>query len=284
MIEKYQYIDIHGHVNFAAYDSDREAVIERAERSNVAMITVGTQLDTSRKAVELARVHPGMYAAIGLHPIHTTASHHDAQELGEDAKAFTSRGEQIDIEAYRQLANDPKTVAIGESGLDYYHLDEQSLSKQQSAFSAMIGLAEEVDKPLMLHIRNGDGSYSGKSAYKDAFDMLKDHHKIRGNLHFFAGNIEEAKMFLDLGYTFSFTGVVTFAKNYVEIVKYLPLDRIMSETDCPYVAPSPHRGQRNEPVYVVEVVKALAHIREQSEEVVAAQIMKNARELFSLDD
>jgi TatD DNase family protein len=135
----------------------------------------------------------------------------------------------------------------------------------------------------MLHLRNG----GGRSAYKDAFDILNTKYLIhntglRGNLHFFAGTIEEAKPFLDAGFTFSFTGVITFARSYDEIIRYLPLDRILSETDCPYVAPAPYRGTRNEPAYVVEVVKKIAEIRGEHFKNVQAQLFKNANTLFQL--
>ena len=295
-----KYIDIHGHLNFAAYDdgkpdlasgqsvvSDsskpdptggREEAIERARKAGVAMITVGTQIDTSRKAVELAEKYENMYAAIGLHPIHTSQSHHDIWELGEGGREFVSRGEAADIDAYRSLANHPKTIAIGECGLDYYRLDPDSVVKQREAFGSMIDIANESKKPLMLHIRNG----SGKSAYNDAFEMIKDRAKVLGNLHFFAGSAVEAEQFLDMGFTFSFTGVITFTRDYDEIVRYLPMDRIMSETDCPYVTPAPHRGERNEPAYVVEVVKAIARIRGEDVEKVGTAIIENARKLFGI--
>jgi TatD DNase family protein len=140
----------------------------------------------------------------------------------------------------------------------------------------MIDVANEVNKPLMLHLRNG----SGRSAYLDAYEIIKNRAKVKGNLHFFAGSIAEAKPFLDLGYYFSFTGVITFARSYDEIIKYIPLDRIMSETDCPYVSPMPYRGKRNEPVNVIEVVKWIAKIKELDEEVVRKQIISNAEEFF----
>lgn len=284
-----KYFDIHGHLNFSAYDADRpslpasrEEAVKRAQSSGVGMITVGTQLDTSKSAVELAEKYENMWATVGLHPVHTSRSHHDAQELGEGgsppAGGFTSRGEVPDIEAYRALANNPKTVAIGECGLDYYRLEEDSIAKQRAVFESMIDLANDVKKPLMLHIRSG----SGKSAYNDACRILKSRAKVPGDLHFFAGSIEEAKRFLDLGFSFSFTGVVTFTKDYDEIVKYLPLDRIMSETDCPYVTPIPYRGKRNEPVYVIEVVKSIARIRGENEDTVAGQLLRNASRFFNI--
>jgi TatD DNase family protein len=274
-----KYFDIHSHMNFAAYDADREEVIKRSQTAGIGMITVGTQIDTSKAAVKLAQTHAGMYAAIGLHPIHTSASHHDSAELGEGAKDFTSRGEVANIEDYRTLANDPKTVAIGESGLDYFRLEPESVAKQVKAFETMIDLANEVRKPLMLHIRNG----SGKSAYKDAFEILKTRSTVNGNLHFFAGSPEEAKPFLDLGYTFSFTGVITFARNYDEVINYIPLSRIMTETDCPYVTPAPYRGKRNEPSYVIEVIKALANIRKEDEAVVIKQVAENVSRVFGIE-
>ena len=273
-----KYIDIHGHLNFVAFDNDRNEVIESSKKANVTMVTVGTQLDTSKLAVKLAEENDSVYAIIGLHPIHTSKSHHDVQELGEGNKEFTSRGEVVDIESYKILAKNKKTVAIGECGLDYYHADPESESKQIKAFEQMIDLANEVNKPLMLHLRNG----SGKSAYLNAYDILPSRSKVCGDLHFFAGNKEEAKPFLDLGYYFSFTGVITFTRDYDEVIKYLPLDRIMSETDCPYVSPLPYRGKRNEPAYVVEVVKAIARIKGREEDFVARQIIDNANRFFSL--
>jgi len=273
-----KYIDIHGHINFATYDTDRDEVIKRTLEAGVAMVTVGTQYDTSVSALELAKRSESMFAVIGVHPIHTSKSHHDVQELGEGNKEFTSKGEVVDLEKYLILANNPKTVAIGECGLDYYHLDDESKDKQETAFLSMINLANEVNKPLMLHIRNG----SGKSAYNDAYQILRQHAKVKGDLHFFAGSIEEARPFLDLGYSFSFTGVITFARNYDEMIRYIPLDRIMSETDCPYVSPIPYRGKRNEPANVIEVVKTIAKIKGENEEVVREQIINNANDFFKV--
>ena len=164
-------------------------------------------------------------------------------------------------------------VAIGECGLDFYRLERESVAKQQDAFVRQIELANEVGKPLMLHIRQ---------AYKEAYEILKVRAKVLGNLHFFAGTTEEAKPFLDLGFSFSFTGVISFARSYDEVLRFLPLDRIMSETDAPYVAPAPHRGMRNEPSYVVEVVKKIAEIRGEEQEKVRTQLLENARRFFGI--
>ncbi len=297
-MSSFSYIDIHSHVNFVAFDADREATITRALDAGVAMINVGTQQDTSRKAVELAeKYEQGVYAIVGLHPVHTSKSFHDEKELGEGGKEFTSRGEVFENAYYLELAKHPKVLGIGECGLDYYHdtnprMGSNDTNKiQEEAFRKQIELAISVKKPLMLHLRNPSTSsgqaVSGRSAYNDAFSILNSYFishgaSLRGNLHFFAGSIEEAKPFLELGFTFSFTGVVTFAKDYETIVKFLPLDRILSETDSPYVTPAPYRGKRNEPLYVQEVVKAIARIRGEDEEAVRTQIIKNAEELFSI--
>ena len=254
-----KYIDIHSHLNFATYDSSRDDVIKRMVDNGVSTIIVGTQIDTSRIAVEIAEKNKNIYATIGLHPTH-------------------SKGEIPNIEEYRKLAINNKVVAIGECGLDYYHCDESSFLKQKQVFESMIDIANEVNKPLMLHIR----SSKDKSAYKDAYEVIKSRANILGNIHFFAGSIPEAKPFLDIGFTFSFTGVITFTRDYDEIIKYLPIDRIMSETDAPYVTPVPYRGKTNEPLFVKEVVKKIADIRGEDEDKVRANIIDNAYRMFSI--
>lgn len=280
-IEMPEYIDIHSHLNFNAYAEDREATIKRALDEKVWMINVGTQLDTSKSAVELAHQYEnGVYAIVGLHPIHTSKSYHDENELGAGGKSFVSKGETFAVDSYRALLSDPKTVALGECGLDYFHLEEESIAKQKQAFIEQIELANEVGRPLMLHIRNG--SSTSAHAYRDAYEILKSHAKILGDVHFFAGDWEEAKLFLDLGFTLSFTGVITFARNYDEVIKKAPLNMIMSETDCPYVTPIPHRGKRNEPLYVKEVVKAIAEIRGEELKKVKKQLVDNAFRVLKL--
>ena len=272
----YRYIDIHTHTNFAAFEKDREDVIKRAQEAGVALINVGTQKDTSQKAVEIAEKYEnGVYATVGLHPIHTAKSFHNEEEIGEGGKEFTSHEEQFDYDFYKQLALHPKAVAIGECGLDYYRGTGNVLSikVQEEIFRKQIELAIEVKKPLMLHIR---------SAYTDAFKILKTYTGVKGNLHFFTGTPEEAKPFLDLGFSFSFTGVISFTHDYDEVVRYLPLGRIMSETDAPFVAPVPYRGKRNEPAYVVEVVKKITEIRNEDFETVRAQLLKNAEQFFGI--
>lgn len=293
-----KFFDAHTHVQFVAFDSDYKEVIGRALDSGAGLINVGTQKDTSRRAVQIANEYSsGVYAAVGLHPTHTAKSFHDKQELGggEAARAFTSRGEEFDYEFYKNLALDKKVLAIGECGLDYYRLTEETKEKQKEVFIQQIELAKEVQKPLMIHCRE---------AFRDLIKILQaTSWKLQSNpgiIHFFSGTKEDARELLNLGFSFTFGGVITFARpvrnapattsemlagaggDYDEIIKFIPMDRILSETDAPYVAPVPYRGKRNEPAYVVEVVKKLAEIKEIEFEEMRKQILKNAENCFNL--
>src|SRR6202142_2448046 len=268
-----KYFDAHTHVNFVAYNDDREATILRARDAEVGMNVVGTQLDTSKAAVALAEKYEHVWATIGLHPVHTAKSYHDTKELGEGGKEFTSRGEIFDMAAYEALGANPRVIAVGECGLDYYRTEENTKKIQKEAFVQQIELANKLNKPLMLHIRN---------AYDDALEILKAHAKVRGDVHFFAGDWAIARKFLDLGFTLSFTGVVTFTHDYHEVVKNAPLDMILSETDAPYITPTPYRGKRNEPAYVEHVVRKIAEIRGEDAGAVSTQIMANAKRVFGI--
>lgn len=303
MSTKVKYFDVHTHVNLAAYAEDYKEVISRALGAGVGMVNVGTQKDTSLRAVELAREYKdeAVYATVGLHPVHTSPSFHDEQELANNN--FNKTGEVFDIAGYRKLAEDPKVVAIGECGLDYFHLPEgnepEAKRKQKEAFIAQMELAHEVGKPLMIHCRSGvperaspDGA--GRDAYSDLLEILNTHSSLfdasnPGIMHFFAGTMDEAKRFLDLGFSFTFGGAITFpqkknAPDYASVVRMLPMDRILSETDAPYVAPIPHRGKRNEPAYVIETVKKLAELKGVSEEEMARVTIENTRRAFKLTE
>jgi TatD DNase family protein len=284
------FFDTHTHVQFSGYDEDRSEVIERAMASDLRMINVGTQKDTSRAAVELAEKYPQtMYAAIGLHPVHTSRSFHDSQELGcgDAATAFTSRGEVFEMDYYRALALHPKTVAIGECGLDYFHFTEdepreKQIEKQKAAFLAQIELAKEVKKPLMIHCRN---------AFDDLIEFVRPHASglNPGVIHFFTGSVEDAKALLELGFSFTFGGAITFPArkgktqgDYDEVISIIPIDRILSETDAPYVTPIPFRGKKNEPSYIPYIVKRLAELKNVSAEKMKAQIWQNAQRIFGV--
>jgi TatD DNase family protein len=281
----FPFLDAHTHVQFSAYDADRDEVINRALKSGVRFINVGTQRDTSQNAVLLAKKYDdGVYAAIGLHPIHTGKSHHDADELGNSGPAieFASSGEVFDRDYYHALAVDSKTVAIGECGLDYYLMDndarQAAIPKQKDAFYAQIELSKEVKKPLMIHSRD---------AFSDTLDILKATGAQEGIAHSFIRTIDEARAFLDMGFYFTFAGNITFKPRVDkpsadEVIKFIPIDRILSETDAPYLAPVPYRGKRNEPMYVIEVVKKLAMLKGVSMEEMADTIAKNAKRAFGI--
>ncbi|MEK7181360.1 MAG: TatD family hydrolase [Patescibacteria group bacterium] len=301
-----KYIDAHTHAHFAVFKDDYKHVIGRAIDSGVSVVNVGTQRDTSKRAVEVAHeLGEGVWAVVGLHPIHTEKSFHDEQELGSvdpitisnsrelenkeggDSRGFTSRGEEFDYEYYKKLALDSKVVAIGECGLDYFRIMnnesgimnvEEVKKRQKDAFIKQIELAKEVQKPLMIHCRD---------AFDDLVAILDLHFtlhnsKAPGIVHFFTGTKENAKVLLGMDFYFTFGGVVTFTRDYDEIIKLIPMDRILSETDAPYVTPVPFRGKRNEPAYVIYVVRKLAEIKGVTEEEMTEQIWSNAKRVFGI--
>ena len=274
------FFDVHTHTHFAAFADDTDAVIRRALEAGAWMVNVGTQRDTSVGAVETAHHYKeGVYATVGLHPVHTAKSYHDTEECGDtkEAKGFTSRGEEFDHDHYFKLGQDTKVVAIGECGLDYYRLEEDTKPRQKIAFERQIVLAKELEKPLMIHCRN---------AFEDLIDMLNAKRStlnaVPGIVHFFSGTKEDAHSLLDLGFCFSFGGVITFAWDYDEVVRYIPIDRILLETDAPYITPIPYRGRRNEPMYIVEVAKKLGEIKQLPFEIVGQKTTENARKLFGM--
>lgn len=279
----FKYFDAHTHVHFAAFKDDWRETVQRALEQDTWLLTVGTQQQTSRGAVETARAFAeGVYAAVGLHPTHTDKSFHDEKELGapEGSGGFTSRGEQFDPAYYKELALDPKVVAIGECGLDYFRIEgdlEGKKRRQREAFEAQIALAHEVRKPLMVHCRN---------AFDDLIGMLDERRAALapepGIIHFFTGTAEDAKRLLELGFSFTFGGVVTFARDYDAALAMLPIENILSETDAPYVSPAPYRGKRNEPAYVAEVVKKLAGLKGVGVEEMAEAIRANAKRVFGI--
>jgi TatD DNase family protein len=269
-----KYIDTHAHLNLSQFTDDYQAVFDICAEKEVGVINVGTRKETSQLAVELANEQPNTWAIIGIHPCSVIDV--DPDDLG----AKTAEPE-FDYGFYKELATNEKTVGIGECGFDYFHNAEDTYEQQREVFLAQIALANEVGKPLMLHLRNSPKP-GGRDAYDDALDILKTEATVAGNAHFYAGTTEQAKAFFDIGYTISFTGVITFAKPYQELVQYAPLDLIHGETDCPYVTPVPYRGQRCEPWMVQEVYKKIAEFKELDEAVVQEQLYKNAHTLWKL--
>ncbi len=281
-----KYIDTHSHLNLSAFNDDIEAVIASCNERDVAVINIGTKEATSARAVELALQNESMYAIIGLHPIQTAPAFHDEEELGEGSTAFLSKGEKFDVDFYRDLAKKGMVVGVGECGFDYYHTTAGSYAVQEEAFIAQIQFANEIGVPLMIHTRGpkpNEESPTGRSVYADVYDVLKQYAKVPFNVHFYAGTYQEAKAFFDIGGTVSFTGVITFASVYEELVRNIPLELMHGETDCPYVAPVPYRGKRCEPWMVEEVYKKIAMIRNEDAEMVRLQLLENASKFYRLN-
>lgn len=276
-------VDTHTHVNFNAFREDGSDVIDRSLRESIWMINVGSQLTTSKRAVNIAADYKeGVYAAIGLHPIHLHEIKVDESEI-----VFKSRKEEFNPEEYRALASNPKTIAIGETGLDYYHLPEgkdpeEVKKKQEEVFKQQIALAIELDKPITIHSRGTEDDPNG--VYQDIMAILKQFPKAKGVIHCYSGDLKTAQQFIEMEYLISFTGIITFknAKEIQSVAKELPLDKILVETDAPYLAPDPYRGKRNEPAYVKYVAQKIAELKGISLEEVAEVTTENAKHLFKL--
>ena len=253
-------IDSHAHLDDLRYDTDRDNVLQRAQTAGIeAIVTIGCDLATSQAAVALAHAHPNIFATIGVHP-------HEAKEIGEGW-----------YESFRSLAQHPKIVAYGEIGLDY-HYDHSPREIQRQRFREQIHLARELALPLVIHTRE---------AQEDTVMILREEGAVDvgGVFHCFSGDMWLAKDALDLGFYLSFSGVLTFknATMLRDIAKTVPLDRLMVETDCPYLAPVPYRGKRNEPAYVQYVAETLAEIRGNgSVESVARATVENTKRVFRI--
>jgi len=276
-------VDTHAHVNFKDFKKDYKDVLKHAHKQGVVVINVGSQISTSQRAVKLAQEFDKTFAAIGLHPIQL-----QPMKIKEAGVIFKSRAEEFDPAAYQQLAREKQVKAIGECGLDYYHLPNgnqiEAKKKQKQVLQQQIDLANAEDLPMILHCRGSKIDYL--DAYKDLFKELKNNlPKKRGVLHCFGANWELAEQFLELGFYLGFTGVITFDQTgkSIELLQKIPEDRILSETDCPYLTPEPFRGQRNEPVYVEYVVKKIAEVRQISFVQAAEITFRNAKTLFELE-
>ncbi len=275
-------IDSHCHLQFNAFNQDRLEVIGRMRQENIGGIIIGGNYGESQQAIELAEKEK-FFASIGLHPIHV-------EEINDGFQG-TVEAEKFEKEKFANFLKNPIVKAIGECGLDYFHLqDVNKKQEQKEIFKAQVDLAKEFKKPLILHIRDkGDFTPPAfgvrASAYRDVLDILQEKKYFGENIgvvHFFSANWEIAQKFLGLGFCLSFTGVITFTKQYDEIVKNIPLEKILVETDSPYVAPNPFRGKRCEPIYVKYVAQKIAEIKNISFEEVAEQTTKNCVKLFNL--
>lgn len=249
--------DTHAHYDDEAFDRDRDELLKSMNEAGVAFIVnVGASIDSTGKALELAGKYPFLYAAIGVHPSETEGMTKD------------------DLSWLKEKAADPKVVAIGEIGLDYYWPDPDK-AIQKKWFEEQLQLASETGLPIIVHSRD---------AAQDTLEILKEwqKEKIKGVIHCFSYTKEIAREYLNMDYYFGIGGVLTFknAKKLIEAVEYIPMNRILLETDCPYLAPEPYRGKRNQSTYIDLVAERLAEIKKISKEEVLTITMQNAKEFY----
>lgn len=258
------YFDIHSHINFSQFDEDRDEIIREMKNRNIWTITVGTDEKTSKEAVDLADKHENIFATVGIHPT--------------DKEGF-------DRDYFEELVSNEKVVGVGECGLDYFRIEKDDSSekdRQRKLFIEQVEFALQKNLPIMIH---GRPSPKNMDAYEDMLDILEDFKSdvsLRGDVHFFVGDIEIARKFLDLGFYISFDGPITFTKEYDEVVRFAPLDRICVETDAPFAAPAPYRGKRNNPLYVKEIVERVAEIRDEDINSVKDTLVINALKLWNI--
>jgi TatD DNase family protein len=257
-----QFVDSHAHLDGPEFDADREAVIERARAAGLRYLLViggASGPEQMGAALPIAESHDGIYAAAGIHP-------HDA-----------SKAQDAHFDHLRRLARQPKFLAVGEIGLDYYY-DHSPREVQKQVLFRQLDLAREVKLPIIIHCRD---------AWPDLREIIRAHWRhtgLGGILHCFSGTLEDALELMDWGFLVSFAGNLTFkkAEDVRAVAGGIPLDRLLTETDCPYLAPVPHRGKRNEPAYVVEVTRELARLHNLSEEEMGQRAVRNFTEFFRL--
>ena len=270
----YRYVDVHCHPNLHSLKGDQEGVIGRMKGEGVLGIVVGVDEESSIEAVRLADAHEHLYACIGLHPNYSSS-------------------ENFNISKFSELIQNKKVVGVGECGLDFFRqsttkagesVEEGWKEKQWEVFKAQVQFALSNDLPLMIHCRptlGSDDAYEDMASY---FESLQGEYKerLRGNMHFFVGGLAVAQRFWALGFTTSFTGVITFSHDYDEVVREAPAEALLTETDAPYATPVPHRGEVNEPQYVRFVTEKIAELRGESVENTQKNILQNAERLFGI--
>lgn len=256
-------VDTHAHLDFPQFDDDRSELIERLQAEDVAIINIATDLESIEKVVKLANDFPNIYAAIGLHPTDV------------DSNTLLQVPDLLD-QLKHLISTNSKIVAIGEVGLDYFHDSSKATAEiQKTALRQFLTLAQELDVPVVFHCRD---------AYGDLLTILKDYEGLRGVIHCFAGSLEQAEKFIEIGMHISFTAIVTYPKNdaLLRLIAQIPLEKILLETDCPFLSPQTRRGQRNDPMSIFDVARAIAAGRGVEDDVVLTATTKNAQSLFGL--
>ena len=281
------YIDTHCHLNFNDYKEDALEIAKKTLSEDTEMIVVGSMLRTSARAVDFAeKFSKGVYSAIGLHPCHLINQTVENEKDESDKYRFITQAEVYREEDYQKLIDSSnKVIAIGEIGLEYFRLpdDKKELEKikelQKQVFKKQLNLAKKNNLPIIIHCREAhDDLYSILYDFVEGKTLSEDW----GVIHCFSGDYELAKKYNSLGLKISFTGLITFANQWDEVIKKIPLEKIMVETDSPYLSPIPYRGKRNEPLNVKEVVKKIAELKGLEVDEVAKITYNNAKQLFKI--
>jgi len=278
-------IDTHAHLNFNAFKNDLDEVVRRSLAENVWVINVGTKYQTSKRAVEIAEKYEGNFAAIGLHPIYSTSGLVKIKTDPEEGD-FEAKGEDFTKEKYQELAlsagsgqaRSKKVVAIGEIGLDYYYKPktkrklELFKEKQKEVFLEQLDLAKELNLPVIFHCR---------MAHDDLLEILRNIQNVQGVIHCFTGNWEQAKEYLEMGFFLGFNGII-YKLDLKEVIEKTPLEKILIETDCPYLVPPQAGAKRNEPIFVKYIAQEIAKIKNLDFQKVAEVTTQNAKNLFKI--
>jgi TatD DNase family protein len=283
-LERPWLIDTHCHIDGPSFDTERGAMLQRMHDKRIFGITIGTTLGNSERAIALAEQHEGLWASVGLHPEHLSSNFHDPEEGEQPEKTF-------DRERLERIARSSlKVVAIGETGIDLYRIDanrsrEEAQAAQEASFIAHMDVAEELGLPVVIHCREALGRLAELLE-----ERLKAGHIFSGVVHSFTGTWEEAERLIGLGCYIALNGIVTFppkktadpARSLDRTIKQIPLDRLLLETDSPFLAPVPHRGERNEPTWVEDVAQYVAGVRGIELDELARITTANAARLFRL--
>jgi TatD DNase family protein len=263
----YFMFDIHSHLNFIAFEKDYAEIIGRSFNNGIkGIINIGSNLETSKKAIKIAHefFNKKIYATVGLHPIYIN-------------------DEKFNLKKYQQIAKDSKVKAIGEIGLDYYRIsDIKTQNLQKTLFLKQLNLAKKSNLPIILHCRGNQER--PLKAYEEMLDILKKYPNLTGVIHCFEANWKIAEQFLYSNFLISFTGIITFSDNekIKEVIKKIPLDKILTDTDCPYLTPKPFRGKRNEPLYVKYIIQKIAEIKQINFKKIDQATTQNAMKLFKI--
>lgn len=277
------FIDTHSHVNFNAFKDDADNIIRYSLDNNTWMILVGSEYKTSVRGLGFAnKYEQGIYSAVGLHPVHLEEI--IIKDKNSDYN-FKTVAEKFNYDNYKKLAQSKKVVAIGEIGLDYYHINPKKnilnlKNKQKEIFLQQLVLARDANLPAIIHCRG---------AHDDMITILKKVKKKDQNIneplgvmHCFSGDENLAQQYFSLGLMISFTGLITFNKQWDDLIRKMPLEKLIMETDCPYMTPEPHRGERNEPIFIKYIAKKIAEIKNLDIAQIAEITTKNAKRMFNI--